>query len=175
MNTQRLGVPPLNFTEARAHFAAWAIVSAPLVIGYDVSNKTTSDFVYPIVSNTEVLAINSDYAGHSGSRFFTSADVTTFTPCGWWAKNCTFATIQYWRKPMSNGDVAVLLMNNGVAPADLALEFHSIPGFVLPQGSLARVRDVFNHVDLGELDGAFVARAVAPRDAVMLRLTPVTA
>jgi len=175
MNTQNLGVPPLNFTEARAHFAAWAIVSAPLVIGFDLSNATTVDFVYPIVSNAEVLAINADYAGFSGSRFFASDDVTTFTPCGWWAKTCTFATVQHWWKPLSNGDVAVLLMNNGVAAADLALEFHNVPGFVMPQGSLARVRDVFSHADLGEFDGAFVAAAVAPRDAVMLRITPVTA
>jgi alpha-galactosidase len=169
--------PPLNFSEARAHFAAWAIVSAPLVIGFDLSNASTVDFAWPIVSNAEVLAINSDWAGFSGSRFFQSADVTAFTPCGWsWEPHsCAFATIQYWWKPLSNGDVAVLLMNNGVAPADLALEFHSVPGYVLPQGSLSRVRDFLNHADLGELDGGYVARAVAPRDAVMLRLTPVGA
>ena len=172
MNTQSLGVPPLNFTEARAHFAAWAITSSPLIIGYDVTNATTVDFVWPIVSNAEVLAINADYAGFSGSRFYASADVTSFTPCGWWAKTCTFPTVQYWFKPLSNGDVAVLLMNNGVAPADLPLEFHAIPGFVMPQGSQAKLRDVFAHADLGSFDGAFVAAAVAPRDAVMLRVSP---
>lgn len=175
MNTQKLGVPPLNFTESRAHFGAWCITSSPLIIGFDLTNATTVDFVWPIVSNTEAIAIQSDYAGFSGSRFFASDDVTFFTPCGWWAANCTFPSRQYWYKPLSNGDVAVLLMNNGDAPADLALEFHAVPGFVIPQGSLARVRDVWNRADLGEMDGAFVARAVPSRDSVFLRLTPVAA
>lgn len=175
MNTQSLGVPPLNFVESRSHFGAWCIVSAPLVLGMDLTNATTADFVWPIISNAEALAIHGDYAGMSGTRFFASDDVTLFTPCGWWAKNCSFASVMYWYKPLSNGDVAVLLMNNGDAPADLTLEFHNVPGFVMPQGSLARLRDVWNHVDLGEQDGAWVAHSVASRDSVFLRITPVTA
>ena len=141
-NTQHLNVPPMNFSESRTHFGAFAIVSSPLVLGFDVTNATTLDAVWPIIANAEVLAINSDYAGFSGSRFFASADVTAFTPCGWWAATCSFPTLQYWYKPMSNGDVAVLMMNNGVAPADLTLEFHDVPGFVMRQGSQAKVRDV---------------------------------
>jgi alpha-galactosidase len=172
-NMQNLGVPPLSFTETRAHFGAWAIVSAPLVLGFDVTNTTTLDAVWPIISNTEVLAINADYAGFSGSRFFASDDVTTFTPCGWWAKNCSFPSVQFWYKPLSNGDVAILLMNNADSAAPLTLEFHDIPGFVMRQGSLAKVRDVWAHADLGEMDGAFSA-TVGSRDSVFLRITPVT-
>jgi alpha-galactosidase len=172
-NTQNLGVPPLNFTEGRAHFGAWAITSSPLVIGFDLSNDTTVDAVWPIVSNTEALAVNADWAGFSGSRFYASDDVTSFTPCGWWAHTCTFPSIQYWWKPLStNGSVAVLLMNNGVSTVDLPLQFHDVPGLVMPQGSQADVRDIWNHVSLGKMDGAYVATNVAPRDSVFLILTP---
>lgn len=174
LNTQKLGVPSLNFVESRSHFAAWCIVSSPLILGFDVTNQTTLDFVWPIISNTELLAVNSDYNGFSGSRFFESDDVTLFTPCGWWAANCSFPTIQYWWKPLSNGDTAVLLMNNGVATVDLSLSFHNVPGLVLPQGSQVKVRDVYNHVDLGSYDGAITAPGVTSRDSVFYRLTPVS-
>lgn len=99
---------------------------------------------------------------------------TTFTPCGWWAHNCSFPTVQFWSKLMSNGDVAVLLMNNGVAPVPLTLEFHAVPRLVMREGSQAAVRDVWARADLGTFDGAFITPPVAPRDAVFLRLKPVT-
>jgi hypothetical protein len=176
LNTQHLNVPPLNFTESRGHFAAWAIVSSPLILGFDVTNGTTTDFLWPIISNTELLAINADYAGFSGSRFFASDDVTFFEPCGWWAANCSFPTIQYWFKPLTGGDVAVLLMNNGDVPLTLELSFHNVPSLVMPQGSLVNVRDIYNHVDLGELDGAFISSSpVASRDSIFLRLSPKSA
>jgi alpha-galactosidase len=41
-NTQS-ALPPLSFTEARAHFGAWAITSSPLVIGMNVSDDATVD------------------------------------------------------------------------------------------------------------------------------------
>ena len=155
-------------------FGAWCITSNPLILGLDVTNATTVNMFWPIISNTEAIAVNEDYAGFSGSRFFASDDVSFFTPCGWWAKNCSFPTVQYWYKPMSNGDVAILLLNTGDESADLTLEFHSIPGFNMPQGSLAKIRDIWNHADLGLFDGAFTAQGVTTRDSVFLRLTPVT-
>jgi alpha-galactosidase len=173
-NMQHLGVPPLNLYESRSHFGAWCIVSSPLILGFDLGNQTLLDSLWPIVANAEALAINSDYAGESGNRFFTSSDVTLFAPCGWWAANCTFPTTQYWSKLLSNGDVAVLLMNNGDTAADLALEFHNVPSLVMPQGSQASLRDVWSRTTLGTFDGSYVAKGVASRDSVFLRISPKT-
>ena len=46
---------PLTLTEARTHFAAWAIVSSPLILGLDMTNKTAMDEVWPIISNRESI------------------------------------------------------------------------------------------------------------------------
>ena len=72
---QTLGVAPLNASENRAHFGAWAITSAPLVLGLDLTNKSAVDAVWPIIANPEALAVNTDWAGESGTRFFASSDV----------------------------------------------------------------------------------------------------
>lgn len=81
MNTQS-SVPPLSVTEARSHFGAWAIVSSPLIIGANVTDAPTMEFIWPIISNTEAIAVNQEYAGDSGTIIYSSAALTFFEPCG---------------------------------------------------------------------------------------------
>lgn len=174
MNTQS-AEPPLSFTEARTHFGAWAIVSSPLILGLNLSDKSTVDAFWPIISNAEAIAVNQEYAGFSGSRFFESPELTFFSPCGWWLPNCTFASTMHWYKPLPNGDTAVLLMNNADTPSLLTLEWDSVPGLLNPQGTSVAVRDIWNHVNLGVMAGAFVPSAPTPsRNSIFLRLTPKT-
>jgi hypothetical protein len=54
------------FNEGRAHFGAWVIVSAPLILGFDVTNSTKMDSVWSVITNTEALAISQTWAGHPG-------------------------------------------------------------------------------------------------------------
>lgn len=55
-----------NEVEDRSHFGAWVIVSAPLVLGHDVTNPDINARIWPIISNAEVLAVSQDWAGHPG-------------------------------------------------------------------------------------------------------------
>merc|ERR1711957_569506 len=64
--------PGLTMAESRSHFGAWVIVSSPLTLSHDVNNDTIMDQVWPIIANTEALAVSQSYAGHSGSPFKTS-------------------------------------------------------------------------------------------------------
>lgn len=64
----------LSLVEERTHFAAWAIVSSPLVLSHDVNDPVVTARVWPIISNREVIAINQAWAGHSGSPFRSSPD-----------------------------------------------------------------------------------------------------
>uniref|UniRef100_A0A7S1CQ71 Alpha-galactosidase n=1 Tax=Bicosoecida sp. CB-2014 TaxID=1486930 RepID=A0A7S1CQ71_9STRA len=53
-------------TEDRSHFGAWAVVSAPLILGHDLTNAALGDRVWPTISNKEVIAVSQDWAGHPG-------------------------------------------------------------------------------------------------------------
>jgi hypothetical protein len=59
--------PGLSFVEARTHFGAWCIVSSPLILSHDTNNDTISDEIWPIISNTEAIAVNQAWAGESGN------------------------------------------------------------------------------------------------------------
>lgn len=41
----------------RAHFGAWCIVSAPLILGLDLYSPVL-DTIIPIITNKEALAVN---------------------------------------------------------------------------------------------------------------------
>ena len=45
----------LTHTEARAHFAFWAVVSAPLVLGLDLTDTGRVAAYWDILANPEVL------------------------------------------------------------------------------------------------------------------------
>ena len=76
--------PPLTVTEARTHFGAWAIVSSPLVLSFDLTDSKTVGEHWSTITNTDVLEVNQDYAGFSGSRFAESThDAVEMWPCQW--------------------------------------------------------------------------------------------
>lgn len=52
--------------ESRAHFGGWCIVSSPLILGYDMTNDSTTEAVWDIITNTEAIAVNQAWAGHPG-------------------------------------------------------------------------------------------------------------
>ena len=58
--------PPLTVTEARSHFGAWAIVSSPLVLGFNLSDDTQMSLHWETISNQHAIEVNQDYAGFSG-------------------------------------------------------------------------------------------------------------
>ena len=80
--------------------------------------------------------------------------------------------MQFWSKPLSNGDVAVLLVNNADGPQDLSVKFGDIPLLpTSPSGSYA-IYDVHAHKSLGgNFQGSFTATAVPSRDSAFLRIS----
>ena len=55
-----------SFAWSRAHFGAWCIVSAPLILGLDLTDTATVASIIPFISNPEAIAINQNWAGHPG-------------------------------------------------------------------------------------------------------------
>ena len=60
-------MPEHNAAESRSHFAAWAIVSAPLVLGFDLADEEKLARAWPIISNREVIRISQTWV--AGASF----------------------------------------------------------------------------------------------------------
>jgi hypothetical protein len=55
-----------TFEQNRAHFGAWCVISAPLYLGFDLRNRSLLNSMWPIVGNTEAIAVNQQYTTHPG-------------------------------------------------------------------------------------------------------------
>jgi alpha-galactosidase len=87
-------------TEYTTHFSLWSLLSSPLLLGNDLRSVSASTL--SIVANTDVLAVNQDWGGSQGRRV---AD---------------FGETEVWAKPMSDGSVAVVLLNRTGAATTVA-------------------------------------------------------
>lgn len=148
----------LGFIESRSHFGGWCIVSAPLIIGMDVTDKAKLDGVWPILNNMEAIAVNQAWAGHPG-RLVSEGGPNDPAPAGPKA-------YQVWAKPMPGGGQAVYVVNRSNKPVTLAVNLASV-GLV----GTVRARDVWNQKDLGSISGTFPIPSLGVHDSVLVRFS----
>jgi hypothetical protein len=144
------------------------------------------DKIWPVISNTEVIAVNQAYAGHSGSAFKKSVDTVTLGDIDYSAveKGADYSTVgkmetasfQYLYKPTKWDDktqryteTAVLLMNSDTTAQNLTVNFADIPSLDLTKCGTWGVRDIWNHKDLELVrTNSFTAKAVGSHDAAFI-------
>jgi len=165
--------PGLSIEETRTHFGAWAVVSSPLTLSHDVNDPATTEKIWDVISNTEIIEVNQAYAGFSGSSFASSDNYVALTDA--YIENTEgeepvlAPSSTYLYKPLGGGKIAVVLLNSGDSAADLEFKFTDIPHVT---GSTFNVRDLWAHKDLGSATGSFTAKQVASHDCAFLVLTP---
>src|SRR6185369_7223875 len=91
-----------HLTEARSHFALWAMLNAPLLIGTDL--RKTPDTLMEIFGNADIIALDQDAAGNQATVAYDSSD------------------LQILIKTLSSGDKAVAIFNRGSASMDVSLQ-----------------------------------------------------
>ena len=64
--TSQVGNGKLNYAQSRSHFAAWVMVSSPLILGMDLTNRDTMGSIWNIIANEEVLNISRTFHLHPG-------------------------------------------------------------------------------------------------------------
>ena len=81
----------LTVNQDRAHFTMWCMMASPLILGNDIRNMNAE--TKAILTNADLIAINQDMLGVQGLRQ-------------------TFGDgLEYWFKPLENGDWAMTIFN----------------------------------------------------------------
>jgi len=147
----------LSYVEARSHFGLWCVISAPLTLGLNFSDKDTVDSVWDIITNTEALSISQSWAGSPGGLLAHTEETIMLYHCDWKDSNCTLPVSQQWWKPLPNNAAAVIVLNNGNSTLSTAVQFSLFPASVLTCASATdgcNVRDAWQHSDVGKFVGS---------------------
>jgi len=124
--------PDENYT----HMTLWCMLSAPLLIGCDMSRMRP--FITSLFTNDEVLAVDQDALGKQG----------------WRASQQGAAEV--WMKPLADGATAFAFFNRGPAPAAVSVQWSDLK-LAGPQ----RVRDLWRQKDLGAQPDGYSAQVAA--------------
>lgn len=136
-----------HLVQARTHFSAWAVSAAPLLLGFDLT-RASGDLL-ALLSNPEVIAVNQDPGGHQGNLVLDAGAVQALV------------------KPLSaRGERAVLLLNRGDAPAQVAIDPARMK---LRPGVPYAVRDLWQRRDLPRTRGPLRFN-LEPRGSMLLKV-----
>ena len=166
----------LSFAAARAQFAAVAVVSSPLTLGYDISNRTEYDMWWPIVSHREVLEINSAWAGEVGRLLAHSPrNYTGPVPHGAACEVIQNHTMPVWLalgKLLANRAFAAVIVNGGFEGA-IDAEI-SITSMGYKKDEILSVREVWSGQSLGVIkDGVWHVHQLPAETDLFVVFTPV--
>jgi len=89
--------------ENRAHFAMWAMLAAPLIIGTDVRHLDPA--ILAVLKNKGVIAVNQDPRGVQGFPFLKTGE------------------LEIWVKVLESGDFALAFLNRGNTPIAERFDF----------------------------------------------------
>lgn len=150
IGTKERKQPGLTPDEEYTHMSFWCLLSAPLLLGTDLTHM--SPFTLGLLTNDEVLALDQDSLGRQAWRISQAQGDTG-----------ELAAVVY-AKPLEDGSWAVGLFNLSAEPRPVALRWSDL-GI---QGSWV-VRDLWRQRDIGPFDGRFESE-VAPHGVVLVRL-----
>jgi alpha-galactosidase len=127
--------------EEISHMSMWCMLSAPLLAGNDLSSMTPETL--SILTNPEVIAIDQDAKGAQSHRVW------------------QLGPFEIWAKPLADGSTAALLINRGEDAEKVTAQFKD-----LGISGTKKVRDLWQHKELGEFTGSFSAEV--PRHGVVM-------
>jgi hypothetical protein len=134
---------PTNLTpdEQYTHISLWSMLSAPLLIGCDLTKL--DEFTLNLLTNDEVLAIDQDPLGSQAVPVIKKGDM------------------QVWKKKLADGNYAIGIFNLGKESGSFTLNF-SDAGL---KGSV-KLRDLWRQKELGAFNDKYEAKV--PSHGVVL-------
>jgi alpha-galactosidase len=144
--TSPKGWPSPNETEYRSHMSLWCLMAAPLLATCDLRNMDAS--TRAILTATEVIAVNQDRVGKQARRTIKDRD------------------LEIWKKPLSDGQYALGLLNRGRDTQELKIKWSDIA-----LGRAWKVRDLWTRADIGVFRDSYTTK-LASHETRVLRLTP---
>ena len=102
-----IGMDGLTDIQCKTHMTMWCMMNSPLMLGLDLRRVEKGDWIYEIIANESIIAVNQDLLGVQAKRIFTSA--TSDAPSKEYITDIDRVDILV--KPLADGSAAVSFIN----------------------------------------------------------------
>lgn len=103
MDMLEVGNGGLTHDEEETHFALWAILNSPLLLGNDL--RSMSQETLEILKNKDIIALNQDVLGIQGFKYK------------------TIGSVEIWVKLLDNDEWAICFFNYSQTPVDFSFDW----------------------------------------------------
>lgn len=102
-----IGMDGINETMCVSHMAMWCMMNSPLMLGMDLRRVNKDDWIFNIITNKDLIALDQDPLGIQAKRIFTTYPCDD--PSKEYIRDDNRADIL--AKPLEGGDIALAFFN----------------------------------------------------------------
>ncbi|KAA1473947.1 glycoside hydrolase [Dentipellis sp. KUC8613] len=156
MDMMEIGNGDLTMEEQRTHFAVWAFLKSPILLGTDLSKLSAAQVA--IITNKELLAFSQDAKIGTPAHPFASSTAPAASPP------------QFYAGASARG-THVFVVNTGAAAANFTVAFADVPGLARGGKGRFKVHDMWTGAENGTYAGQWTV-LLAEHDTAAVLLTP---
>ncbi|MBQ0001150.1 MAG: alpha-galactosidase, partial [Clostridiales bacterium] len=174
-----IGMNGLTEAMNRTHMAMWCMMNSPLMLGLDLRRVEKGDWLYQIIANEELIALNQDALGVQAKRIYCSLAEN--------APDLTYVRdndrVDILAKPLADGSVALSFINVseekkcGCYSVNVKQILNAIGGKMVNADAFAAaasfaVKDLWSGSCSVNADGTFSVTELEACDNITIRVTP---
>ena len=163
-----IGMNGLTDVQCKTHMAMWCMMNSPLMLGLDLRRVQKGDWIYNIIANKELIALNQDPLGIQAKRLSTT--IETEDPSKDYITNNNRVDILV--KPLADGSAAISFINVSEVSkeGDFSISAEDIPFTSFKKGSKYSVTDLWTGEENENTTGVFKVTSLAACDSVTVRV-----
>ena len=166
-----IGMDGLTDIQCRTHMVMWCMMNSPLMLGLDLRRVEKDDWIYEIIANDRLIALNQDALGVQAKRVYTTAD--TKDPSKDYITDINRVDILV--KPLADGGAAVSFINvsERKQKGDFRITADDIPFASFVKGAKYQVTDLITGEVTENTDGVFAVSELNACDSYTIRILAV--
>ena len=148
-----IGMDGMTDIQCKTHMTMWCMMNSPLMLGLDLRRVKKGDWIYEIIANDKLIALNQDSLGTQAKRLSTS--VESSDPSKEYITNIDRVDILV--KPLADGGAAISFINvsERKQTGDFKIMVDDIPFASFKKGEKYKVTDLWTGEESVNTDGVF--------------------
>ncbi|MBR4343511.1 MAG: glycoside hydrolase family 27 protein [Lachnospiraceae bacterium] len=163
-----IGMDGLTDIQCKTHMTMWCMMNSPLMLGLDLRRVEKGDWIYKIIANKELIALNQDPLGIQAKRIYTT--IESENPSKEYITNNNRVDILV--KPLSDGSAAISFINVSEISKEgsFSISADDIPFETFIKGKKYLVTDLWTGKESENTTGTFEVRSLPACDNYTIRI-----